>query len=107
MGDHHFEGPLSGRLWSIMVVFQVGSASPPNGSGLGCEPLPVAERIRDARGEDLSALRDIERAAGQRFRDFGLDAVAEDEPASIKELQDYAAAGRAWVAVGDAGEPVG
>jgi GNAT superfamily N-acetyltransferase len=67
----------------------------------------VAERIRVARRQDLNALRDIERAAGQRFRDFGLEAVAEDEPASIEELQDHAAAGRAWVAVGDAGEPVG
>jgi len=67
----------------------------------------VAERIRAARREDLNALRDIERAAGQRFRDFGLEAVAEDQPASIEELQGYAAEGRAWVAVGDAGEPVG
>ena len=67
----------------------------------------MAELIRAARTEDLEALRDIERAAGQRFRDFGLEAVAEDEPASIEELQGYAAEGRAWVAVGDAGEPVG
>src|SRR5437868_5027862 len=84
-----------------------GPASQPDGSTLECEPLRVAELIRAARTEDLNALRDIERAAGQRFRDFGLEAVAEDEPASIEELQDYAAAGRAWVAVGDAGEPVG
>ena len=63
--------------------------------------------IRAARREDLDALRDIERAAGQRFRHFGLDAVADDEPASIEELQDYAGAGRAWVALSHGGEPVG
>jgi len=66
-------------------------------------PVPV----RPARRDDLAALREIERASGQRFRDFGLDHVADDEPESIEILQGYATAGRAWVAVGDADEPVG
>lgn len=52
-------------------------------------------------------LREIERAAGVRYREFGLDHVADDEPASIEVLADYAAAGRAWVAEGADGEPVG
>jgi len=47
------------------------------------------------------------RAAGQAFREFGLDRVAEDEPLPIEVLSGYAAEGRAWVAVGPRDFPVG
>lgn len=63
--------------------------------------------VRPARFEDLEDLREIERLAGQRFREVGLDAVADDEPLSIDSLAQYADAGRAWVAVDDADRPVG
>lgn len=66
----------------------------------------MPELVRAARDEDLPALREIERAAGERYREFGLDHVADDEPASIEVLAGYADGGRAWVAVGD-GDPVG
>jgi GNAT superfamily N-acetyltransferase len=56
--------------------------------------------VRPAQPDDLAVLRGIERAAGERFREFGLDHVADDEPASIETLLGYAQAGRAWVAVG-------
>lgn len=73
----------------------------------GCEPGQVLELLRAARDEDLPALREIERAAGQRYRDFGLDHVADDEPASIGVLAGYADGGRAWVVVGSDDAPVG
>lgn len=63
--------------------------------------------IRSSRPEDSPLLRDIERRARARFRDVGLDHVADDEPLSIDELTRYAAAGRGWVAVGHDGDVVG
>ena len=61
--------------------------------------------IRLARPEDLPALVDIEREAGELFRDIGMTAIAEDDPGSVAELTPYAEAGRAWVAV-DGDRPV-
>ena len=52
-------------------------------------------------------LQEIERLAGERFRDAGLPAVADDEPASVEELARYAADGRSWVAEDALGQPVG
>ena len=57
--------------------------------------------------EICTTIRDIERASGQRYRDFGLDHVADDEPASVEVLASYADDGRAWVAVDDTDRPVG
>ena len=53
--------------------------------------------VRVAAASDLPALREIERAAGEAFRDLGMAAVADDEPLSIDTLNGYAVAGRAWV----------
>lgn len=47
--------------------------------------------------QDLEALREIERAAGEAFRDLGMAAVADDEPPSCDVLSEFADAGRAWV----------
>jgi GNAT superfamily N-acetyltransferase len=55
----------------------------------------------------LVELRTIERLAGARFREVGLDSVAEDEPMSVGALAEYASSGRAWVAVDEADRPVG
>jgi GNAT superfamily N-acetyltransferase len=67
----------------------------------------VDARIRAARVEDGPALREIERRAGERFREVGLPQVADDEPASLDALSRYALDGRSWVAA-DAGDaPVG
>ena len=52
---------------------------------------------------ELERLRDIERAAGQLFRTVGMDAVADDEPAPVAELEGYRRDGRAFV-VADADE---
>ena len=62
--------------------------------------------IRSARVAELPLLQDIERAAGETFRGIGMDAVADDDPLSIDELQVYLNSGRIWVAVRD-NHPVG
>lgn len=63
--------------------------------------------IRPARRGDLPQLREIERRAGEAFRVFGLDAVADDEPPSLDVLCGYVGSGRAWVAVGPDDRPLG
>ncbi len=65
--------------------------------------------VRPALPEDGPVLRDIERLAGERFRDVGLNTIADDEPFSLDELTRYANLGRAWVATSDnaAAAPVG
>jgi hypothetical protein len=40
--------------------------------------------IRKARGNDLLRLRKIERAADERFRDLGMDAIADGQPAPLE-----------------------
>jgi GNAT superfamily N-acetyltransferase len=62
-------------------------------------------RIREARVDELSRLREIERAAGAPFREIGMPEIADDEPPSIEALTGYLRAGRAWVAA--AGLPAG
>jgi len=63
--------------------------------------------IRDARSQDLPALVEIERAAGELFRPLGMDIVADDDPGSIEELLPYVEDGRAFVAVDETDRPVG
>jgi GNAT superfamily N-acetyltransferase len=58
----------------------------------------VQVAIRPARADDGEVLREVERAAGQRFREVGMGAIADDEPPSWDTLATYAAAGRSWVA---------
>lgn len=62
--------------------------------------------IRSARSEDLPALQDVERAAGDLFRDLGMEAVADDEPLSVADLAIFQEDGRAWVATGQGDKPV-
>lgn len=63
-------------------------------------------KIRAAVASDLPMLQDIERAAGEAFRDIGMPEIAEDEPFEIAELAEYQRSGRAWVAVDSADAPV-
>jgi GNAT superfamily N-acetyltransferase len=67
--------------------------------------MPVVT-IRSARPEELSALQDVERAAGRRFADVGMTSVADDEPLPLDLLERYRKAGLAWVAVDAADTPV-
>lgn len=62
--------------------------------------------IRRAEPADAAAMREIERAAGEPFREIGLDVVADDEPPPAPVLVAFAVAGRAFVDERD-GVPVG
>ncbi|THA86214.1 GNAT family N-acetyltransferase [Streptomyces sp. A0592] len=62
--------------------------------------------VRVVRPEELTALQDIERAAGRCFRDIGMPEIADDEPPAVGELAFYREAGLAWVAVDGADAPV-
>jgi N-acetylglutamate synthase-like GNAT family acetyltransferase len=63
-------------------------------------------RIREVREEELPVLRDIERAAGEYFREIGMAPIADDEPLPLDVLASYRRAGRAWVAVDGFDRPV-
>lgn len=63
-------------------------------------------RIRPVDFDELPILQDIERAAGQCFRDIGMCEIAEDDPLPTDELAPYLRNGLAWAAVGPAGTPV-
>lgn len=73
-------------------------------------PGPVSDnpvmRIRAARTEDLPLLQDIERAAGECFRDVGMPEIADDEPLPLDALGHCLRAGLAWAAVDAADAPV-
>lgn len=62
--------------------------------------------MRLARLEDLAALSDVERAAGAAFRELGMAAVADDEPATVEAMLTYQRDGRAWVDADASGQPV-
>ena len=64
-------------------------------------------RIRPAVEEDLPTPREIERDSGQHYREWGLDHVADDEPAPIEILRGYADEARAWIALDDSDQPIG
>ena len=53
--------------------------------------------IRSAISTDLPALQQIEVAAGEPFRDIGMDAIADDPPPTLDELNDFLAAEHIWV----------
>jgi GNAT superfamily N-acetyltransferase len=63
-------------------------------------------QIRKVRVAELGVLREIERAAGRYFRDVGMPEIAEDEPFPVEALAEYQRAGRAWVAVDGADQPI-
>jgi GNAT superfamily N-acetyltransferase len=63
-------------------------------------------RIRTAVPADLPVFQDIERSAGECFRDIGMPGIAEDEPLSITELSAFLHAGLAWSAVEADDRPV-
>lgn len=62
--------------------------------------------IRTARPQDLPALRELERAAGEPFRSLGMQMVADAEPPSLETLAEYQRDGRAWVSVDDRDQPI-
>lgn len=66
-----------------------------------------AMHIRAVHQAELPLLQDIERAAGESFRDIGMPEIAEDEPLPLDVLAGYHRAGRAWVATDTTDTAVG
>ncbi|EEP70472.1 acetyltransferase [Micromonospora sp. ATCC 39149] len=64
-------------------------------------------QIRAVHQAELPVLQDIERAAGECFRDVGMPQIAEDEPLPLDVLARYHQAGRAWLATDATDTPVG
>ncbi|MFF4148909.1 GNAT family N-acetyltransferase [Streptomyces sp. NPDC001651] len=64
-------------------------------------------RIRPVLPGELPVLQDIERAAGEVFREIGMAEIADDEPFPVDVLERYRRAGRNWVACDEEGRPVG
>jgi GNAT superfamily N-acetyltransferase len=63
--------------------------------------------VRAPLRDELPLLQAIGVAAGQRFAEVGLEAVAEDPPHELAALERRRAAGRAWVTTDREGHPVG
>jgi GNAT superfamily N-acetyltransferase len=63
--------------------------------------------IRPARSDDLSVLVEIERAAGDLFRQLDADLFADHDPGSVEELLPYADDRRAFVSVDARDRPIG
>ena len=57
--------------------------------------------IRPGTAADSPVLAQIEVAAGARFREVGMDAIADDEPIDVAEIARAADDGRLWVAQDD------
>jgi GNAT superfamily N-acetyltransferase len=66
----------------------------------------MTTRIRAVRADELPLLQDVERAAGECFRDVGMPEIADDEPFPVAVLDRFRRAGLAWVAVDDGDRPV-
>jgi GNAT superfamily N-acetyltransferase len=56
--------------------------------------------IRPASEADSEDIRRVERSAGVRFTEIGMEWVASHEPMSASLLTEFAQAGRSWVAEG-------
>jgi GNAT superfamily N-acetyltransferase len=63
-------------------------------------------RIRAAERRDLTVLAEIERAAGEAFRDVGMAIIADEDPFTDEELEPYVRDGRAWVSVDHSDRPL-
>lgn len=67
----------------------------------------MAPVVRALEHADVAAVQAAEVAAGRRFAEVGMGAIAEDDPTPADDLLAAAGDGRAWVATDDAGRPVG
>jgi GNAT superfamily N-acetyltransferase len=64
-------------------------------------------KVRTAQSGDFTAMQQIERSAGELFREVGMPGIADDDPPSMVELAEYTDDGRGWVLVDDDDHPVG
>src|ERR1700744_4602870 len=98
MGQRRCPGPQRGLLPAV---------TEPGTSGGDRRRDTGVVAIRAARASELSALQDIERAAGEMFRQIGMPAIADDGPWPLEVLAGYEKAGRLWVVSDLQDRPVG
>jgi GNAT superfamily N-acetyltransferase len=65
-----------------------------------------ARVIRLARLDDVPQLQELERAAGEAFRQLEMDSVADDDPPSTEDLTARQHDGRAWVVADQDDRPI-
>jgi GNAT superfamily N-acetyltransferase len=63
------------------------------------EPAGDEFALRPATAADIRALQELEIDAGRRFRELGMDPIADDDPPEAAVLADHVDRGTAWVAV--------
>jgi GNAT superfamily N-acetyltransferase len=63
--------------------------------------------IRPTKSSDLPTIQQIELAAGELFRAIGMTDIADHPVPTIEVLAGFQRAGRSWVAVDEADQPVG
>jgi GNAT superfamily N-acetyltransferase len=63
--------------------------------------------IRPLAPDELTAVQQIETAAGRPFAEIGMHEIADDAPPDRARLSTYQAEGRGWVLVDDADVPIG
>ncbi len=63
--------------------------------------------IRLATRADLPIIPELEVRAGERFRELGLDTIADDDPPTIEELREPLSRRTLWVAEGHDGTLLG
>ncbi|CAM5660186.1 GCN5 family N-acetyltransferase [Streptomyces spiroverticillatus] len=68
-------------------------------------PVGAHPAIRLALAAELPPLQDIERAAGEPFRDLGMTEIADDDPPALDLLTTYQLDDRAWVFTDSDGTP--
>jgi GNAT superfamily N-acetyltransferase len=61
------------------------------------QPPGEGPLLRPATSDELPALRELERAAGEPFRAIGMAEIADEEPLPLADLRHFQAADRAWV----------
>jgi GNAT superfamily N-acetyltransferase len=63
--------------------------------------------LRPATSADIGAMQALEVDAGRRFRDIGMDEIADDDPPAIDLLEAHIANGSAWVVTDTDGQALG
>jgi GNAT superfamily N-acetyltransferase len=63
--------------------------------------------IRRSTLEDSRRIQEVDRSAGSRFAEIGLERIAEHPPTSLELLEGFVRSQRSWVAVDDTGTIVG
>jgi GNAT superfamily N-acetyltransferase len=68
---------------------------------------PDRWRLRLAEPSDVLAIQSLEVDAGRRFRDLGMDEIADDDPPAVELIEAHIANASAWIVVDETDQPLG